>query len=450
MKIHFIGIGGISMSGLANVCLNLNYTVSGSDVQNSPLIEDLRDKGALISLEQKADNIMDDIDLIVYTAAIHPDNPEWIAAKNSGIKTMTRSEFLGMIMNEYSNSIAISGTHGKTSTTSMISVIYSNLSMDPTILVGGNLKDINGNYRIGNSSNFITEACEYCDSFLDLFPTFALILNVEADHLDYFKDLNHIISSFHRFALNVKPDGYVIANGDDENVRLATKGIENTVYFGMKEENDVVIRSIRFNRQGQATFFLDFRGTLMGPFELHVPGTHNIFNASAAIITAILNGLPEEEVKRGISLYTGVGRRFEYKGTYHGASVYDDYAHHPSEIKATLSAGRYLKANRVVSIFQPHTYSRTRELLSDFASSFSDADVVIITDIYASREVDDGLVSSKQLVDKIVENGKKALYFQNSDEIESYLRSFIGSDDVIFTIGAGDVYKVGEYLTSKI
>lgn len=448
MKIYFIGIGGISMSGIANICLNLNYSVSGSDSQENSLTRELEKKGAVIHIGQDAKNITGDIDLIVYTAAIHTDNPEWIAAKNSGIKMMSRAEFLGVLMNKYSNSIAISGTHGKTSTTSMLSVIYSMASLDPTILVGGNLKDINGNYRVGSSPNFITEACEYFDSFLELFPSFALILNIEADHLDYFKDIDNIISSFHKFSENVKQGGYVIANGDDDNVRQATVALKQVVYFGFQEKNDAVIRNLTFNELGNASFSLHFHGEVLGTFELQVPGSHNVLNATAAILTGFLDGLPIQDLKRGIKAYRGVGRRFEYKGKYKEASVYDDYAHHPSEIKATLAASKYLHANRLISIFQPHTFSRTKSFLSDFAASFSDADLIIITDIYASREADEGTVSSKQLVDKIIENGKKAVYLKGASEIERYLNRFIQSNDVVFTIGAGDVHKIGEYLIS--
>lgn len=449
MKVHFIGIGGISMSGIANICINLNYSVSGSDSQESSLTRELEQKGALIHIGQKAENITDDIDLIIYTAAIHEDNPEWIAAKDSGIKMMSRSEFLGVIMDKYTNSIAVSGTHGKTSTTSMLSVIYSMADLDPTILVGGNLKDINGNYRLGSSPNFITEACEYCDSFLDLFPSFGLILNVEADHLDYFKDIDNIISSFRHFAENVKDDGYIIANGDDENVRLATQDSKQVIYFGLDEKNNALIQNIKFDESGHASFSISFRGESIGIFQLQVPGMHNVMNATAAILTGFLDGLPIQDLQKGIGGYRGVDRRFEYKGKYKEASVYDDYAHHPSEIKATLAASKYLHANRLISIFQPHTFSRTKSLLSDFAASFSDADIVIITDIYASRETDEGTISSKQLVDKIIENGKDAVYLKGSSEIETYLDQMIRSDDVVFTIGAGDVHKIGEYLISR-
>lgn len=448
MKIHFIGIGGVSMSGLARICLNLGYFVSGSDAQENLFTKELSELGAKIYIGQSEKNITEDIDLIVYTAAIHEDNPEWIAAKNSKIKIMTRSSFLGHIMKKYDNSIAIAGTHGKTTTTSMLSVIYSYSHLDPTILVGGNLKDINGNCRIGESENFITEACEYCDSFLDLFPTFGIVLNIEADHLDYFKDIDNIISSFQKFGKNIKQNGFIIANGDDLNVRTAFKSFSNTILFGYDERNDAVIRNTHFDKSGHGNFSILYKEQLLGPFQLQVPGTHNVMNATAAILTALTNGISISDVQNGIQTYTGVGRRFEYKGNFQGISVYDDYAHHPSEIRATLAASRYLHPNKLISIFQPHTYSRTKSLLDDFAVSFDNSDVVIITDIYASREIDEGIVSSEQLVEKIKEHGKNAVYLRNIGEIQKYLKNIAEIGDVIFTIGAGDVYKIGEQLLS--
>lgn len=449
MKVHFIGIGGISMSGLANICLNLDYIVSGSDSQENFFTKELANKGATIHIGQSAQNIKPDIDLVIYTAAIHPDNPEWMEAKKQNLKMLSRSEFLGLVMKKYENSIAISGTHGKTTTTSMLSVLYSYSDYDPTILVGGNLKEINGNFRIGNSEHFITEACEYFDSFLDLYPKFGIILNIEADHLDYFDSLDVIIQSFRKFSQNVSSNGYTIANGDDQNVRTALKDLPNCILFGYDKNNDAVIVDDSFDKNGNGHFSIQLDSDILGPFSIKVPGKHNIMNATAAILTAYKDDIPLEKIQHGIFSYHGVDRRFQYKGNYGDVLVYDDYAHHPSEIKATLSAAKFLNPNRLIAIFQPHTYTRTKSLLEEFATSFYDADIVIITDIYASRETDTGLVSSQDLVNRLKAHGKDAIHLNDITELQNYLDPILQKNDIIFTIGAGDVYKLGEQLLLK-
>ena len=447
MHIHFIGIGGISMSGLAQICINLGYQVTGSDSSENSSIKKLNELGAKIHLGHNSDNIDQSIDLVVYTAAVKKDNEELQRALELGINIVDRATFLGEIMSKYENSIAISGTHGKTTTTSMSSVIFKVSNNDPTILVGGNLKDIDGNVRIGDSEYFITEACEYVDSFLKFYPKIAVILNIEEDHLDYFKDIAQIEASFRSFANQVKSDGYVIANGDDQNVRSALHNLDkDIIYFGQSNENNGIIEDIIYDGFGLPSFTLSLNGKILGRFSLKVPGEHNIYNACASILASYVSGIDLSHIKEGIELYSGVGRRFELKGEINGIKIYDDYAHHPTELKATLKAASRLQKSLLYTVFQPHTYSRTKELMDKFAESFFESDVVIISDIYASREKDNLGVHSKDLVEEIKKHGKDAIYIGDLNEVSSYLATVLKENDIIFTVGAGDVYTVGDYL----
>ena len=340
MNIHFIGIGGISMSALAEICINKKYNVSGSDMHGSELTEKLASQGAKIFIGHAKENISDDIDIVVYTAAIHPDNPELIEAKNKNKLTINRAAFLGQLMREYKNSIAVSGTHGKTTTTSMLSTIFEHAELDPTILVGGNLKSIGGNVKIGHSDHFITEACEYVDSFLNFNPKIAIVLNIEEDHLDYFSGIDEIKASFNKFGKLLPSDGYFVINGDNQNMDILHDVKAKAIKFGKKESNDVIIENIAFDDLGCGSFDLNYMGKKLTGFKLSVPGLHNIYNATSAIIVSLVSGIDLETVKEGIIDYTGVGRRFERKGQYNGAAIIDDYAHHPTEIKATLSQKR--------------------------------------------------------------------------------------------------------------
>ncbi len=450
MKIHFIGIGGISMSGLAHVCINLGHEVSGSDRSMSPILQKLIDKDATIYIGHDEDQLKEDIDLVVYTAAVKEDNPELAKARRLNMNIIDRATFLGNVMKKYENSIAISGTHGKTTTTSMATVIFNISNEDPTVLVGGNLSAIDGNVRIGNSEVFITEACEYVDSFLKFYPKIAIVLNIEEDHLDYFSGLEQIRTSFAKFASQVKPDGVIIANADDENILKALEDVDKTkIYFGRNENCQAIIHDEVYDSSGYPTFSLSMDKNLIGRFTLKVPGRHNVINAVAAILSAYVSKISPQLIKEGIESYTGVGRRFEYKGETNGIKIYDDYAHHPTEIAATLSAAKMIKHNILYTVFQPHTYTRTKELLSKFAVCFKDAEVVIISDIYAAREKDPKNIHSKDLVEAIKKSGKDAMYIGSLDEVKSYLESVLKPDDIVFTIGAGDVNTVGEYLLNK-
>ncbi|MGL5328413.1 MAG: UDP-N-acetylmuramate--L-alanine ligase [Peptostreptococcaceae bacterium] len=447
MNIHFIGIGGISMSALAEICLNKGYTVSGSDMSDSYLLDKLRSQGANIHIGQCKENISDNIDMVVYTAAIHPDNQELMAAKEKNILTMDRAAFLGQVMREYKNSIAVSGTHGKTSTTSILSTIFEYADLDPTILVGGNLSVIGGNVKIGSSDHFITEACEYVDSFLNFNPKISIVLNIEEDHLDYFSGLDEIKASFNKFGKLLPKDGFFIINGDDSNTADILHDVKATVIkYGRNEENDAVIKNIRYNENGYGIFELEYNNQDLGTFELSVPGLHNIYNATSAIMTAFVSNLDLEVIRKNVAMYKGVGRRFETKGYCDDVLIIDDYAHHPTELKATLSAAKKLKKSNLWCVFQPHTYTRTKSLLDGFAEAFYSADKVIITDIYAAREDNPGDIHSKDLVEKLYQNNVDAIYMNNFEDIANYLRENTKSNDLVITAGAGTVYQIADLL----
>ena len=450
MNIHFIGIGGISMSALAEICLNKGYKVSGSDANESYLLDKLRSQGADIFIGHKKEHISDNVDMVVYTAAVHEDNAELVAAHEKNKLMMNRAAFLGQIMREYKNSIAVSGTHGKTSTTSMLSTIFQYADLDPTILVGGNLSTIGGNVKIGNSDHFITEACEYVDSFLNFNPKISIVLNIEEDHLDYFSGLDEIKASFNKFGKLLPKDGHFIINGDDENTADILHEVKaSVVKYGTNASNDAIIKNIDFNENGCGIFELEFKGKNLGIFELSVPGLHNIYNATAAILTAFVSSIDLELIRDNIKSYNGVGRRFEVKGNYNGALIVDDYAHHPTELKATLSASKKMKKSRLWCVFQPHTYTRTKSLLNEFAEAFYSADKVIITDIYAAREKDPGDIHSRDLVEKLYQNHVDVTYISKFEDIVDYLRDNVHENDLVITAGAGPIYKVAEELVEE-
>ena len=447
VTVHFIGIGGISMSGLAEVLLGRGFRITGSDAKASPLTEKLEQKGAEIYIGQSADNIKEGTDCVVYTAAIHPDNPEFAAAKASGIPMLTRAELLGEIMQNYKVPIAVSGTHGKTTTTSMCSHILMEGGLDPTVSVGGILPSIGGNIRVGGSENFITEACEYTNSFLSFYPKIELILNVDADHLDFFKDLDDIADSFHRFAMLLPEDGTLIINRDTAKYDTVTGGIRSElITYSMNGEADYTASDVRYDDHGCGTFTCVERGTPIGEFSLRVPGEHNVSNALAAIALGRKVGLSASEIAKGLAGFAGTERRFEYKGTVNGAAVIDDYAHHPTEIRATLTAAKNYPHKRLIVAFQPHTYSRTKALLHEFASALSEADEVVAADIYAAREKNTFGISSADLCAEIQKLGTKAVLPGSFEEIEKYIKSQLREGDLLITMGAGNIVEVGEHL----
>ena len=445
--VHFIGIGGISMSGLAEILMKEGFTVSGSDNKESSLTDHLTDKGAVIFYGQKASNIIDGINVVVYTAAIHEDNEEFMEAKRQGLPMLSRAELLGQLMTNYDTPIAVSGTHGKTTTTSMLSHIFLAGDMDPTISVGGILKAIHGNIRVGSSGLFVTEACEYTNSFLHFFPKISVILNIDADHLDFFKDLDDIRHSFRLFAELLPEDGTLVINGDIENLSYITDGLAcRVVTFGREASLDYSASDIQYDEQGNASFDLIRHGIPSGHVTLSVGGEHNVYNALSAIAVADLLGVSAETIQEGLLSFHGTDRRFEYKGEFNGITVIDDYAHHPTEIEATLKSAAHYPHRELWCIFQPHTYTRTKALFDEFAQALSHTDHLILADIYAARETDTLGISSEQLARAAASYGCDAIYLPSFDEIEKYVRDHCQSGDLLITMGAGDVVNIGEAL----
>lgn len=447
-KVHFIGIGGISMSGLAEILLSKGFRVSGSDTTKSELTVHLEAAGAEISYVQQASNITDDIDLTVYTAAIKDTDPELMASRNRNIPTIPRAELVGLIMKSYKHAIGVSGTHGKTSTTSMISHILLADDADPTIMVGGILNSIGGNLRIGHSHTMITEACEYTNSFLSFFPTTAVILNVCEDHMDFFKDIDDIRKSFKKFAELVPSDGTVVIGSDIDNISYFTNDLKcKVITFGSKESGaDVTAENISYDELARASFDLINNGNVLTHIDLQVTGHHNILNALAAAATALSMGISVASVKKGLESFAGTVRRFEKKGELNGITIIDDYAHHPDEIRATLSTAQHYPHNDMWCVFQPHTYTRTKAFFHDFAEALSLADKVVFADIYAAREKNTIGISSKDLCDEMNKMGKEAYYFPSFEEIEKFLLKNCKKGDLLITMGAGNVVNIGEDL----
>ena len=449
-KIHFIGIGGISMSAIAQVLLSRGFEVTGSDSKASVMTEQLKGLGAEIYIGQSGDNIAEDTDAVVYTAAIAEDNPELKKARELGIPCIVRADFLGMLMKNYSTSVCVSGTHGKTTTTSMLSEIMIDAGTDPTIMVGGIMPSINGNTRIGASGNFITEACEYTNSFLSFFPTVAVILNIKEDHMDFFKDLDDIRHSFRTFAHLLPDDGVLVINGEIEHAEYITEGLScRIITFGLAEGCMVRAEKISYNKAACPEFDLYLNGTFEGRMSLSVPGEHNIYNALAAIASAKAMDLDLAKAMQCVERFRGVDRRFQYKGQAGGVTVIDDYAHHPDEIEATLNAALNLPHRKLWVVFQPHTYTRTEVFMDDFAKQLSRADAVILAEIYAAREKNIHGISSKDMMDLIKGYGTECYYFPTFDEIENFLLENCESGDVFITMGAGDVVLIGDSILGK-
>ena len=450
LHIHFIGIGGISMSGLAEILLGEDFVISGSDSKSSPLTQALEKKGATIYYGQRATNITDDVDVVVYTAAIHPDNPEFACAKKKGLPMLTRAELLGQIMRNYDTPVAISGTHGKTTTTSMVSHILLAGDCDPTISVGGILPAIGGNIRVGNSETFVTEACEYTNSFLSFFPKISIILNMDADHLDFFKDIDDIRHSFRRFAELLPADGTLIINADTPKYEDIIRDLPcNVITYGLEHDADYQAADITYDKYGHASFSVLRNGVKVGSYYLKVPGIHNVSNALAAIALGHLLGLSEEVIIKGLGSFTGTDRRFQYKGEVAGVTIVDDYAHHPTEIEATLHAAHNYPHKKLWCVFQPHTYSRTIAFLDDFAKALSLCDHVIVTDIYAAREKDTGIVSSKDIVDRMTDYDVDVHYIKEFDDIEKFILENCKKNDLLITMGAGNVDSIGNSLVNR-
>ncbi len=446
-SVYFVGIGGISMSGLAEILADAGFTVSGSDRSRSAITDMLVSKGITVFYRQRAENITDNIDCVIFTSAISSDNPEYIAAHQKNIPCLTRAQLLGQIMKNYDTPIAVSGTHGKTTTTSMLSEILLQADLDPTLSIGGILKTIGGNIRVGKSGYFVTEACEYTNSFLSFFPRIGVILNIEEDHLDFFKDLADIRCSFRKFAALLPEDGCLVINAGIPDYQEIVGDLAcRIVTFGTTQEADYFPSDIAYDEKGDPSFVLHGADGSCTQVDLQVPGEHNILNALAAAAVADLLSIEKDCTVRALHGFTGTDRRFEYKGSIGGVTVIDDYSHHPTEIAAALKAAARYPHKTLWCVFQPHTYSRTKAFLKEFAQTLTLADKVVLADIYAARETDTLGISSETLQQEILALGRECYYFPSFDEIENFLLENCLNGDLLITMGAGDVVKIGETL----
>lgn len=443
-KGHLVGIGGVSMAPLAEVLHDMGLVITGSDISDSEKVQHLKGLGITIYKGHHAENIEADTEFVLRTAAVHDDNPEIVEAMNRGIPVFERAEGWGAIMQDYDNAVCIAGTHGKTTTTSMCTHILMAAEKDPTVMIGGTLPLLDSSgYRVGSGNSIILESCEYYNSFLNFFPTVAVITNVEEDHLDFFKDIEEIKSSFRKFAnLVPKDSGYVIANADDVNTMDVIKDIDrHIITYGMHSNADVYPQNL--HRIGATTRFdIVFRGKTFTTVTLHVPGDHNVSDALAAAAASICLGIKPNAISYGLAGFNGAGRRFEYKGKYNGADIYDDYAHHPSELKALLDAVEPLGYKRIVLVFQPHTYTRTEALFDEFLEQLKRPDVTYLAEIYAAREKNTKGISSGMFAEKL----DNATYLSSMQDIVRNLRAMAQPGDIILTVGAGDVYRIGEEL----
>ena len=446
-NVHMIGIGGVSMSGIAEILQNWKINVTGSDSTRSAITDELNNRGIKVTIGNDIESVKT-ADIVVYSAAISHDNPELVEARKLKIKTMERADFLGEITKCYQNTVTISGTHGKTTTTSMVSLAFLEAGLDPSIQVGAILEEIGGNNRVGNSENFIIEACEYVESFLKFSPKSAIILNIDNDHLDYFKTFENVKKAFIKYVELLPEDGILVVNGDDENcldlqkhtkARCITYGITN-------KHTDFFAVNIVFDENGFPQFDVYQNDKFYARIKLSVPGMHNVSNCLACIAMCHEYGISSIDIQNALASFKGADRRFEYKGMVNGAKVFDDYGHHPTEIVATAKSLMNKKYNKSWVVFQPHTYSRTKNLLDDFAKALLNFDNIIIVDIYAARETNTYGVTSKDLVDRIQSFGTAARYIPDFDECVNYIKENVKPNDIVMTLGAGTVTKIGPML----
>ena len=439
-RAHLVGIGGVSMCPLAEVLRGKGLEIQGSDMTESHTVRHLRELGIPVAIGHNAENL-GDCDLVIRTAAVHDSNPEIAGAIARGIPVYERAQAWGAIMQQYPNALCVAGTHGKTTTTSMCTHIFMAAEADPTVMIGGTLPLLRSGYRVGRGKTIILESCEYCNSFLSFFPTVAVILNVEADHLDFFKDLEDIQHSFHRFAALVPQEGFVVVNADNQGAMDSVKSLAHGVFtFGVDHEADCMARNLC--EEGTPSFDVYIRGVFYTHVQLQVYGRHNVSNALAAAASAYVLGVPGEAVSEGLRAFVGAGRRFEYKGEYHGAKVYDDYAHHPDELHALLTTAKSMGYERLVVAFQPHTYTRTASFFDRFVEELKIADVAVVAEIYAAREQNTLGISSADLCREI----PGSVYCSTLEKVTNHLKELARPGDLILTVGAGDIFKAGEKL----
>ena len=441
-RAHLVGIGGVSMSPLAEVLQGGGMTITGSDARESDTVARLRSLGIPVTIGHLPQSVQG-ADCVIRTAAVHDDNPEIAAARAAGIPVFERAQAWGAIMRSYRNALCVSGTHGKTTTTSMCTHIFMAAQADPTVMIGGTLPLLGAGHRVGKGDTIILESCEYCNSFLSFFPTVAVVLNIEADHLDFFRDLEDVERSFRAFAQLVPQDGMVVANADDENTMTTLAGLDRPMLtFGL-EQGDVHSARLTWTN-GLPSFDVVYQGQVYAHVELEVPGIHNVKNALAAAAAAIALHVPGEAVSQGLAAFHGAGRRFERQGSYHGAELYDDYAHHPGELKALFAAVSRMGYQRVICAFQPHTYTRTKALFDDFVEVLQKPDITILGEIYAAREQNTIGISSADLAGRI----PGAEFYPTLAGVEARLRQLAQPGDLILTVGAGDIYTVGAALAA--
>lgn len=446
-RIHMIGIGGVSMSGIAEILKNLGVTVTGSDMSESIITDKLISNGIEVTIGHNLENVAK-ADSVIYSAAIKQTDPEIVKAKELNIPIIERCDFLGLLTRAFNNTIGVSGTHGKTTTTSLVSLCFIEAGLDPNVQVGAILKAIDGNYRIGDSEHFIIEACEYVESFLKFSPKAEIVLDIDNDHLDYFKNFDNIKNAFIKYVKLIPDDGLLVVNGDDincldlpkyTNAKCLTYGITN-------KHTDFFAVNVVFDDNGFPEFDVYSKDTFYARIKLSIPGMHNVLNSLACIALCNEYGIDKKYIISALKKFTGADRRFEYVGEVNGARIFDDYGHHPTEIVATAKALMNKKYNKSWVVFQPHTYSRTKSLLNDFAKALLNFDNVIVTDIYAARENNTYGISSEDLSNRICDLGKKAIYISNFDDIVSYLKEHVESNDIILTLGAGTVTNIGPML----
>lgn len=449
-NIYMIGIGGTSMSGIAEILQKWGFNVAGSDIHSSTATDKLIENGIKVTIGHNI-NSLKDADLVVYSAAINENDVELVNAKSLGIPTLERKEILGEITKGFRNTICVSGTHGKSTTTSMVSMCFLEAKKDPTIQVGAYLNTIDGNYRVGNSDYFVLEACEYSESFLSFAPKAEIILNIDNDHLDYYKSIDNIKEAFIKYIKLLPDDGILVYNADDPNcAHLSQYTKAKGLTFGISSSNaNYSAKNISFDKNGFASFDVYHNNVFYKTFKLSVPGKHNVYNALSCIALCDEFGLDRSDIKSALQKYTGAGRRFEYLGKVNGAKIFDDYGHHPAEITAVAEAMKNKKYNHSWVVFQPHTYSRTKELLNEFAKCLTNFDNIIVTDIYAARETNTYGISSKDIVERIDSLGRKAYYIPDFDDIVEFIKRNAKPDDIIITQGAGTITQVGHKLAEN-
>lgn len=449
-KIHFVGIGGAGMSAIAKILVEKGYEVTGSDLQESAILNRLRDLGAQIFIGQRAENIAQ-AEAIVVSTAISPDNPEVVAAKQRNIEIFHRSDVVAYLLNN-ADGIAVAGAHGKTTTTSMLSVALDHAGLEPTIIIGGEIAYLGSNAKLGQGKYLVAEADESDGSFLKLRPKIAVVTNIENDHMDYYGTMENILKAFKEFLHNLpQQDGLAVLCFDNENIRNIASELECS-YISYAIDNAADYRAANIETNGAATSFDVYKGdAVLGRIKLRVPGRHNVLNALATVVVSLKLGLDIEAINAAFECFTGANRRFQTKGELNGVWVVDDYAHHPTEIGVTLAAARQTRPQRLICVFQPHRYSRTKLLAEEFGRCFDAADLLVLTDIYSAGEAPLAGISGRTILEKVEAHlGKKVEYIENRADVAAYLKSIAKAGDLIITMGAGDIYKSGEELVELL